>query len=63
MGDGNRHGHATLALAAGVPAKVMQERLGHADIGITLGLYTHVLPGMQEAAAARVASLIFNESV
>ena len=33
--------------------KVVSERLGHANIGITLDIYSHVLPGMQEAAAER----------
>jgi integrase len=55
---GLRHTHATLGLAAGVEAKVMQERLGHASIGITLDLYTHVVPGMQRDAAERIATLI-----
>ena len=39
------HTHATLGRAAGVEAKGTQERLGHASIGITLDLYTHVVPG------------------
>ena len=34
--------------------KVASERLGHSKVGITLDLYSHVLPGMQEDAAARV---------
>lgn len=42
-----------------MPPKVMQERLGHANVSITLDLYTHVVPGMQEAAAATVAALVF----
>jgi integrase len=49
-----RHSHATHLLAANVHPKVVQERLGHADITTTMNLYTHVLPGMQEDAAARV---------
>ena len=48
-----RHTHATLMLAAGVHPKVVSERLGHANIGITLDIYSHVLPGMQEAAAEK----------
>ena len=56
---GLRHTHATLGLASGVPAKVMQERLGHANVGITLDTYSHVMPGMQDAAAAQVAALVF----
>jgi integrase len=49
-----RHAHATHLLASGVHPKVASERLGHSQIGITLDLYSHVLPGMQEDAAARV---------
>lgn len=49
-----RHAHATHLLAAGVHPKVASERLGHSRVGITLDLYSHVLPGMQEDAAARV---------
>lgn len=39
-------------LAAGVHAKIVSERLGHAGIGNTLDIYSHVLPGLQEQAAA-----------
>ena len=46
-----RHTHATMLLRAGVHPKVVSERLGHASIAITLDVYSHVLPGMQEAAA------------
>jgi integrase len=42
-----RHLHATLLLQADVNPKVVSERLGHANIGITLDIYSHVLPGMQ----------------
>jgi integrase len=49
-----RHAHATHMLANGVHPKVASERLGHSKIGITLDLYSHVIPGMQEDAAARV---------
>jgi len=49
-----RHAHATHLLSAGVHPKVASERLGHSKVGITLDLYSHVLPGMQEDAAARV---------
>lgn len=45
-----RHTHATQLLRAGVHAKVVSERLGHAGVSITLDLYSHVLPGMQAAA-------------
>jgi integrase len=56
---GLRHTHATMALQAGVPAKVVQERLGHSSVKITLDTYSHVLPNMQRDAAERVAELIF----
>lgn len=49
-----RHSHATHMLAAGVHPKIAQERLGHSNISITLDLYSHVMPGMQEDAASRV---------
>jgi integrase len=49
-----RHTHATHMLAAGVHPKVASERLGHSRVGITLDLYSHVLPGMQEDAVERV---------
>jgi len=45
-----RHGHATLMLLKGVHPKVVSERLGHASVGITLDLYSHVLPSMQQDA-------------
>jgi hypothetical protein len=47
-----------LALAAGVHPKVVQERLGHSSIGITLDTYSHVVQGMQAEAAAKVAGLL-----
>jgi integrase len=53
-----RHSHATHLLAAGVHPKVAQERLGHSTVGVTLDLYSHVMPGMQEDAAARVDAAI-----
>lgn len=53
-----RHTHATLALQAGVHPKVVQERLGHATISITLDVYSHAIPAMQEEAADRVAALL-----
>jgi integrase len=49
-----RHAHATHLLASGVHPKVASERLGHSKIGITLDLYSHVLPGMEADAAERV---------
>src|SRR5262245_23089540 len=49
-----RHSHATHMLASGVHPKIAQERLGHSSVGITLDLYSHVLPGMQAEAVNRV---------
>jgi len=54
-----RHTHATLLLAAGVPVKVVSERLGHASAMITLGIYAHVMPGMQAEAAAKFGALLY----
>jgi integrase len=53
-----RHTHASLALQAGVPAKVVSERLGHATVAFTLDVYSHVVPGLQEDAAQRIAALV-----
>ena len=53
-----RHTHATLLLKAGVPVKVVSERLGHANVAFTMSVYQHVLPGMQAAAAATFARLL-----
>jgi integrase len=52
-----RHAHATLMLSQGIHPKIVSERLGHASIGITLDTYSHVLPTMQEQAAAAFDSL------
>jgi integrase len=53
-----RHTHASLALQAGVPVKVISERLGHESPAFTLSQYAHVMPGMQAAAAEQIAALI-----
>ena len=53
-----RHTHASLALKAGVPVKVVSERLGHESPAFTLKQYAHVLPGMQAEAAAQIAQLV-----
>ena len=54
-----RHTHATLLLQAGVPVKVVSERLGHAQISLTLDIYAHVLPAMDADAADRFAAAVF----
>ena len=54
------HTAATLALAAGVHPKVVQERLGHSSINITLDTYSHVVKGLQHEAAEKVAALLID---
>jgi integrase len=51
-----RHSHATQLLASGVHPKIASERLGHASVGITLDLYSHVTDTMQGEAAAKLDS-------
>jgi len=53
-----RHTAATLMLQQGVHPKVVQERLGHSDISMTLNTYSHVLPGMQDEAAGKLDELL-----
>ncbi len=55
---GLRHTAATMMLARGVGIKVAQTRLGHAQIGLTLDTYSHVLPSMDEDAAEKLAGLM-----
>jgi integrase len=57
-----RHSAATIALAAGVPPKVVSEQLGHASTAFTLDTYAHVLPHMQDEAAARVEALLCRQT-
>ena len=53
-----RHTHATLLLAAGVHPKIVSERLGHANISMTLDTYSHVTLQMQQSAADAFAALL-----
>jgi len=46
-----RHTHATLMLKSGIHPKIVSERLGHSTVAFTLDTYSHVVPGLQEAAA------------
>ncbi|HUY40813.1 MAG TPA: site-specific integrase [Candidatus Dormibacteraeota bacterium] len=55
-----RHTHASLLLAAGVHPKIVQERLGHASIKLTMDTYSHVMPSMQREAALAVEGLFAN---
>jgi integrase len=53
-----RHTHASLLLKQGVHPKIVQERLGHAGIAVTLDLYSHVAPGLQQAAANKFDDIV-----
>ncbi len=58
-----RHTHASLLLARGIHPKVVQERLGHSSISMTLDLYSHLTQGMQEAAATSLNGLMDNKKI
>jgi len=53
-----RHSYASIMLAAGINVKAISESLGHANIGITLDIYSHLLPGVGKAAAERFEKLL-----
>ena len=53
-----RHSHASLLLAAGVNPKIVQERLGHSQISLTLDTYSHVIPSLQDEAAEKVEEIL-----
>jgi len=55
-----RHSMASYMLKKGIHPKIVQERLGHSFVAITLDLYSHVVPGLQEAAANSLDNLISN---
>ena len=55
---GLRHTWATLALEQGIHPRVVQERLGHSTIAITLGIYSHVSPTLHDEATQAVADLM-----
>lgn len=55
-----RHTHATMLLRKNVHPKVVQERLGHSQISVTLDTYSHVLPGMQEEALAKLGDILWD---
>jgi integrase len=57
-----RHTHASLMLKQGIHPKIVQERLGHSSIEMTLDTYSHVVPGLQEAAAIRFDEIIINQN-
>ena len=56
-----RHTHPSLMLKQGVHPKIVQERLGHATIAVTLDTYSHVIPGLQEAAAKGFDEMVLSK--
>lgn len=56
-----RHTHATLLLLQGVNPKIVSERLGHADVRITLDTYSHLLPSMQKETARNFGKMLFGD--
>jgi integrase len=58
-----RHTHATLMLKQGIHPKIVQERLGHSSIQITLDTYSHVAPGLQQAAANKFDEIVIHSEV
>ena len=57
-----RHSCATLLLAANEHPKVVSERLGYANIILTLDTYSHVLPSMQQAASEKLENILFEKT-
>jgi integrase len=57
-----RHTSATLLLANSAPPQVVQQRLGHKRIEMTLGIYGHVLPGQQRDAARQLGLLLYGRN-
>ena len=53
-----RHTNATMMLRQGTHMKIVQERLGYADIGMTMNRYSHVAPDLQDEAAAKLELLV-----
>ena len=55
---GLRHTCATLLLQSGQPVHVVSERLGHSKVSMTMEVYAHVLPDMQQDAATKLGALL-----
>ena len=55
-----RHSCASLLLAAGENVKTIAERLGHADVALTLNVYSHLQPGAQESATQKLEKTLFD---
>lgn len=56
-----RHTHASTMLAAGVPVRVVSERLGHSNVAFTMNVYQHLIPGMQSDAAKLFSALVYGD--
>jgi hypothetical protein len=54
--------HATIMLKQGVHPKIVQERLGHSTISTTLDTYSHIAPGLQQAAAMAFDDILRKDS-
>ena len=57
-----RHSNATALIQAGVNPRVVQQRLGHSDVNITLNTYTHVLPEMDMDAAEKLDCIMLKKA-
>ena len=57
-----RHSNATALIQAGVNPRVVQQRLGHSDVNITLNTYTHVLPEMDIDAAEKLDAILLRRA-
>ncbi|MDV2685175.1 site-specific integrase [Alkalihalophilus lindianensis] len=57
-----RHTHASLMLKQGVNPKIVSERLGHANVRITLDTYSHLLPNLQKDTAEQFGKLFYNSN-
>ncbi|MEU4676337.1 tyrosine-type recombinase/integrase [Micromonospora sp. NPDC023737] len=56
-----RHTAATLLPAQGVPARVLMELLGHSQIGVTIDIYSHVMPTQLVQAADAMKNVLWDE--
>ena len=56
-----RHTNATLMLAAGIHPKIVQERLGHSTIAVTLDIYSHAVPSLGREAADRLHDVLHED--
>jgi integrase len=56
-----RHTHASIMLKQGIHPKIVQKRLGHVSIETTLDAYSHVAPGLQQAAAGRFDDVVIDK--